>query len=313
MAIATTSWHALGTSVRVLTTAYDRAWAAAATVEEVLNDVDETCSRFRADSELSRLNARAGTTVSVSPLLERAIATALRGARLSGGAVDPTVGQAIRRIGYEQDFALVPATGRRLYLSVQRVPGWQAVELDLATHRVRVPAGCELDLGSTGKALAADLAAEAAQAAAGGGVLVGLGGDIATAGTAPPGGWNVLAAEDCRERPDGEGQTVGVAAGALATSSTTVRRWVRGKRSLHHIVDPATGLPAQGPWRTATVAAATCVDANIAATAAIVRGEAAIPWLEDYRLDARLVRADGAVVRVGRWPVPDSPVAGQVG
>lgn len=305
MGVTNTSWTALGTSVIVLTTDYRRAWAAAAAVEDVLVDVDETYSRFRTDSELSALNARAGRPVRVSPLLERAIAAALRGARLSQGAVDPTVGQAIRRIGYEQDFALVPATGRPLYLSVQRVPGWQVVELDAASHRVRVPAGCDLDLGSTGKALAADLAAEAAHREAGGGVLVGLGGDIATAGAAPAGGWGVLAAEDSAERPDGAGQTVRIAAGALATSSTTVRRWARGERVLHHIVDPATGLPARGPWRTATVAAATCVDANIAATAAIVRGEAAIPWLEAHRLDARLVREDGASVHVGRWPVPE--------
>lgn len=305
MSITTSSWRALGTSVVVLTTDYLRAWAAAAAVEDVLVDVDETYSRFRTDSELSSLNARAGRSVRVSPLLERAITAALRGARLSQGAVDPTVGQAIRRIGYEQDFALVPATGRPLYLSVQRVPGWQVVELDPISHRVRVPAGCELDLGSTGKALAADLAAEAAHREAGGGVLVGLGGDIATAGVAPAGGWGILAAEDSAERPDGAGQTVRIAAGALATSSTTVRRWARGERVLHHIVDPASGLPARGPWRTATVAAATCVDANIAATAAIVRGEAAIPWLEEHRLDARLIREDGAAVHVGRWPLPE--------
>jgi thiamine biosynthesis lipoprotein len=102
--------------------------------------------------------------------------------------------------------------------------------------------------------------------------------------------------------PDAE--TISIYAGGVATSSTTVRRWTRGGVVLHHIIDPATGLPAQGPWRTATVVAGDCLDANIAATAAIVRGRDAVPWLRRAGLPARLVAHDGEVVRVAAWPRP---------
>ena len=89
-----------------------------------------------------------------------------------------------------------------------------------------------------------------------------------------------------------------------------MRRWVRGSRTLHHLIDPRTGGPVDSPWRTASVAAATCVLANTAATAAIVMGPAAIPWLEDAGLPARLVGQDGELVRVGGWPAPlDEPAA----
>jgi len=88
-----------------------------------------------------------------------------------------------------------------------------------------------------------------------------------------------------------------------------VRTWRRGGRALHHIVDPVTGEPAAPVWRTVTVAAATCVDANTAGTAAVVLGERAVPWLRSTGLPARLVALDGTVVRVGGWP-PDSPAPG---
>jgi thiamine biosynthesis lipoprotein len=98
-------------------------------------------------------------------------------------------------------------------------------------------------------------------------------------------------------------ETVTITSGGIATSSTTVRRWTRGAVELHHIIDPATGLPAQGRWRTATVAAGSCVDANIASTAAIVMGDGATVWLESRRLQARLVDNEGNVRRIGGWPI----------
>jgi thiamine biosynthesis lipoprotein len=137
------------------------------------------------------------------------------------------------------------------------------------------------------------------------GALVSLGGDIAVRGAPPPGGWRVLLAEDSDAPPDGEGEVVAIPAGAIATSSTTVRRWTRGDTTYHHLIDPRTGGPVDSPWRTATVAAGTCVDANTAATAAIVLGDRAVPWLERLRLPARLIGRDGSIVRVGGWPAPD--------
>ncbi len=310
MALAVKSWKALGTSVHVLATDAGELVTATTAVGEVLDDVDMAYSRFRDDSELSRLNASPGRPVRVSPLLATAIDAAQRAARLTDGAVDPTIGHAIRVAGYDDDFSRVADQGRPVNLRAWRVPGWQAIRFDRRSRTVLVPAGVELDLGSTGKALAADLAARAALAAAGaGGVLVGLGGDIATAGTPPSGGWRIHIAEDSRVAPDAEGEVICVPAGGVATSSTTVRRWTRGTAVLHHIIDPQTSLPATGPFRTVTVVAATCLDANIASTAAIVRGEAAIDWLLSWRLPARLVENDGTIHYIGRWPDPSGVAA----
>jgi thiamine biosynthesis lipoprotein len=324
MAVAVKSWKALGTSAHVLTTRDDRLEPATTAVRRVLEDVDATYSRFRKDSELTRVNANAGHLIRISPLLTNAIEAALRAARLTDGAVDPTFGRAIRLAGYDDDFSKIalerphPALprergreilpgerGREMKLRAEPVPGWQAIRLDRRARTVLLPHGVQLDLGSTGKALAADLAASAAMAAVGvGGVLVSLGGDIATRGESPPGGWRILTAEDSRVKPDGDGDVICVPSGGVATSSTTVRHWSRGGEILHHIIDPQTSLPTTGPFRTVTVVAATCLDANIASTAAIVRGEAAIDWLTGCRLPARLVENDGTIHYIGPWPDP---------
>jgi FAD:protein FMN transferase len=183
------------------------------------------------------------------------------------------------------------------------VPGWRTIRFDPRTRQAWIPRGVEIDLGATAKALASDLAVlAAAKAISGGGVLVSLGGDIAVAGQAPPGGWSVQVSEDSGAPIDEGEEAVAIVDGGMATSSTTVRRWTRGGVVLHHIIDPATGLPVDGPWRTATVAAATCVDANIASTAAIVKGKGAIEWLESHRLAARLVDRNGRITRTGAWP-----------
>ena len=294
---------ALGTGVRVLTTSASTLEAARAGVVRELAAIDEACSRFRDDSEVSLLQRAGGREVQVSSLLTEALAASLRAARMTGGAVDPTVGGAMRRIGYDRDFADVAGDGGPVQVVVEAVPGWRLIELDEQRARVRIPDGLELDLGSMAKALAADRAATAAVRAVGqGGVLVSLGGDIAVAGTPPEGGWRVLVTDDHAASLDAAGQVISLAAGGLATSSTTVRRWRRGSAILHHIIDPMTGLPATETWRTVSVVAATCVDANTAATAAIVWGARALDWLARHQLPARLVGVDGQVIRVAGWP-----------
>jgi thiamine biosynthesis lipoprotein len=215
------------------------------------------------------------------------------------------VGCAIKLVGYETDFAQVPADGAEMALKVSRIPGWRAIQFDEASRTVRLPPGVELDLGATAKALAADQAAKAALKATGvGGVLVSLGGDIAVAGIPPPEGWSIQTSEDSGAPISAGEETIAIRSGGIATSSTTVRRWTRGGVVLHHIIDPATGLPGDGPWRTATVVAATCLDANVASTASIVMGARAVAWLEANRLPARLVDRQGAVCRVAGWPIP---------
>ena len=173
---------------------------------------------------------------------------------------------------------------------------------------LRLPPGITLDLGATAKGVGSDRAVRAVMSATGheGGVLVSLGGDIAVAGTPPRDGWPVAVAEEPDQAgPSHPSQLVRLAAGAVATSSVNCRRWRRGGAVLHHIVDPRTGRPADGPWRTATVAAATCADANAASTAAIVAGGQAVDWLIAAGLPARLTGHDGRVRCLGGWAAGD--------
>jgi thiamine biosynthesis lipoprotein len=181
-------------------------------------------------------------------------------------------------------------------------PGWKAIELDRERATLRIPSGVKLDLGATAKAWAADRASRAVHEATGCGVLVSLGGDISTAGACPERGWRIHVTDDHRSAPDAPGQTIAIASGGIATSSTTVRRWRHEGRTMHHIIDPSTGAPVEGAWRTVSVAAGDCADANIAATAAIVRGSRAPAWLTELGLPARLVASDGSVLTTESWP-----------
>lgn len=304
--LAIADGRALGGLTRLVVTRPERLEAALAAMDARLAEIDETYSRFRSDSELSVVNSRPGELHRVSPLLATAVAAGLRGARLSEGAVDPTLGRVMKVVGYDRSFEDVPPDGPGLALRARSVAGWEAIHFDPVARTLRVPEGVELDLGATGKGLAADLAAAAALEAAGprAGVLVSLGGDIATGGVAPEGGWVVQVSEDSGAPISAEAEAVSIGSGALATSSITVRRWTRGEVQLHHILDPSTGLPAAGPWRTASAIAGSCVDANLAATGAIVKGAAAAAWLERLRLPARLLDREGRVTRLGGWPGP---------
>ncbi|MFI5260928.1 MAG: FAD:protein FMN transferase [Candidatus Limnocylindrales bacterium] len=308
--VARRTWAALGTTCTVLVTRPDRLAPACAAVEAELDLVDATYSRFRADSESTRLNGSAGRPTVVSPLLGEAISAALQAARVTDGAVDPTVGRAMRAIGYDTDFADLSGRDVPLVLRLEAVPGWRAVGFDATRRLLTLPQGVELDLGSVGKALAADRSAAAAHRAMGaGGVLVGLGGDIAIAGPTPRSGWPVLVAEDSHAPSDGPGEVLRLTGGAIATSSTTVRRWAQSGLARHHLVDPATGAPVVTPWRSATVLAGSCVDANTAATAAIVKADRAVEWLARIGLSARLIANDGRVLRLNGWPSGEAVAA----
>ena len=257
----TISFQAIGTTAR-LTLADDRyAAEAEALMRTRLHDIDRAASRFRPDSEIALVEAMGGPR-RVSTLLSGAVHTALAAARETDGLVDPT--------------ARAGATGR-----------WKAVELDPHRRILGVPAGVEIDVGATGKALMADRIAHDVRRLTGSPVFVNLGGDIACAGD-----WDVGVSDD--HRATEADQVVRVRGGGVATSSTVVRPG--------HIIDPATGEPVDSPWRTVTVAARSCVAANTASTAAIVLGERAPRWLAERALPGRLVARDGRVVRVGNWP-----------
>jgi thiamine biosynthesis lipoprotein len=270
--------------------------ALAAAVEVVragLDEVERACSRFRSDSEISGLTAGRNR---LSPMLADLVGTALDAAEASGGMVDPTVGSVVRELGYDRSIELLPADGAPVS-PVQHVPGWRQVHL--YGDRLELPRGTQLDLGATAKARAADITARRAADTIGVGVLVELGGDIATSGPAPAGGWQILVADSADDPPC---QVTLQSGWALATSSTVRRAWRRGGVRLHHIVDPRTAAPAAPVWRSASVAAPTCVEANTASTAAIVLGHEAARWLGERGFTARMIDQRHRVCRVGDWP-----------
>jgi FAD:protein FMN transferase len=291
----TAQWTVWGTVARIVVTDPARLAEATGLVEAGLAAVDQACSRFRDDSELRRACRAGGRPVIVSPLLADLVAAALRAAAETGGDVDPTVGAALCGLGYDRDFAAV--TGRRPAPAVRVFdsPDWRSVRL--RGRELTVPDGVLLDLGATAKAVAADRAATVVAARLGTGVLVALGGDIATAGRVPEGGWRVLV----EDRPGDPSCLVRLPAGAaLATSSTAGRTWGRPGELLHHIVDPRTGRPAPVVWRTVSVAAFSCLRANTLSTAAVVRGPGAVDLLGS--VPSRLVSRDLDVLRLGGWP-----------
>lgn len=291
-------FRALGTYVHVATQGGRQLPDAERLALEVLADVERTCSRFREDSDLSRANRQPGRRVGVDLLLVRAVRVALDVAWQTEGLVNPLLGRTMVGLGYDRDFAdLVPTVATTT--SPDR-HAWRRVEL--GDDWIRLPEGTALDLGSTGKAWASDLAAATIGAELGVPALVSVGGDIALTGHAT-GPWPVQIREHpAAELPDA---LVGISAGGLATSSTRVRRWRRAGTEVHHVVDPRTGDPAREVWRTVTATGPSCVAANGAATAAIVLGKDAPAWLCARRVDARLVALDGAVARTGAWPEAD--------
>jgi thiamine biosynthesis lipoprotein len=294
----------MGTDNRVVVEDAAALPEAMAIVRAQFNEVDEVCSRFRTDSELSRLNRRAGCgDTKLSRLLEEAICAALDSAAMTGGLVDLTVGRCVEEAGYTVTFRDLALDGPPLQLQVRRVTGWQALAYDPSAHTIRLPAGVGIDLGASGKAWAADRAAAAVAGQLGVSVAVSCGGDLAVQGPPPPGGWPIRVALDVDAA---EGQDVVIFDGGLATSGTTSRRWRRGGIELHHIIDPATGLPAQTPWAMVSVAAATCVEANAAATAALILGDSAPAWLDSLKLPARLVDISGGVQFAGGWRASES-------
>jgi len=287
----TAQWPVWGTVARVVVTDPAAIGEAAAIARAELDAVDAACGRFRDDSELSLACRRGGRPVTVSPLLADLIAAALTVAEETGGDVDPTVGAALSG-GYDRDYARI--TGRVVAPAVRvlPVPDYRAIRL--RGEELTVPDGVRLDLGATAKAAAADRIASLIALRLGVGALVALGGDIATAGPAPDGGWPVAV----QDRPGDPASTVRMPAGAgLATSSTAGRT---GNPRRHPIVNPRTGRPAARIWRTVTVAASTCLRANALSTAAIVRGRGAYDLLRT--VPSRLVTPSLDVLRLGGWP-----------
>jgi thiamine biosynthesis lipoprotein len=263
--------------------------------------MDRAASRFRPESEVNMLAAAGGERRRVSDTLIEAVLAAQRMAQATDGVVDPTVGAAMCRIGYDRDFAAIAAGVAARLPGPQPAPGWRVIEVDEEEKTIRVPPGTLLDLGATAKALVADRVAARAAALLGCGVTISLGGDVAVSGPPPPGGFGIGVGDVAGGRADA---VVAIDAGGLATSGVVTRHWQLGGRWVHHIVDPANGLPVPVVWRTASVAARSCLEADAAATAAMVLGASAPAWLAARDLPSRLVTLGGDVTLVGTWPSP---------
>ncbi len=236
-------------------------------VRELVLEWDAIFSRFRDGSELHRVNASPAETVLVSDTFARAVRAALAAARATSDLVDPTIGAALLAAGYDRDFALL--------VPDLRPPGateptsWRTVAL--VGRLLRRPPGTVLDLNGVVKGLVVDEALRLLPPSS----FVSMGGDLATN--------HELVISLPRGGP------IRLGAGGLATSGRTARRWRRGGAEQHHLIDPRTGRPSRSRWDEVTVAASSCLAADVAAKAAFLLSADAPDWLDEHGLPGRFL------------------------
>jgi thiamine biosynthesis lipoprotein len=294
---ASRTWSAWSCTVRLTVDDPAVLGAACGELKALMDRVDKAASRFRSDSELSIVNHRAGALVPVSRLLVDLVDVGLVAAQVSGGAVDPTVGPAVIAAGYDADIEAVRRRFPQPPAEPATVVGWQEVRLNRKLALLGVPERCALDLGATAKAWTADRAANVLSKRYGCAVLVEIGGDLRAAGV-PAKPWIITVAE----RAGDPGVLVTLSHGGLTTSTRTVRRWQTPTGYAHHVIDPRTGTPADGKYRTASVWAPTAVRANTFSTALVATGDAALGRLKLAGHPTRLIDADGDVTELSGWP-----------
>ncbi|WP_406047715.1 FAD:protein FMN transferase [Kribbella sp. NBC_00889] len=294
---ASRTWTAWSCTVRLTVDDPAVLGAACGELKALMDRVDKAASRFRPDSELSIVNSRADALVPVSRLLVDLVDVSLVAASMSGGAVDPTVGAAVIAAGYNDDIEAVRRRFPEPPADPKPIPGWQQVQLNRKLALLGVPSDCALDLGAIAKAWTADRAALVLSKRYGCAVLVEIGGDLRAAGD-PVKPWVITVAE----RAGDPGVLVTLAHGGLTTSTRTVRRWQTPTGYAHHLIDPRTGKPADGQWRTASVWAPTAVRANTFSTALVATGEAALGRLTLAGHPARLIDDGGEVTELSGWP-----------
>lgn len=291
---------AMGTKVTVLAPAAHGPYAFEI-VRTLFDEWERALSRFLPESELSRLNARAGTAVEVSPLLWNVLTTALEAARATDGRYDPTLLRQMLWIGYDRTFADIDREGRMAAPTVgqARVGGdWQLIQLDQARRRVTLPEGAGLDFGGIAKGMAVDAALDQLRALGLTPALVNAGGDLAVAGQ-PPGQHDWPIAVPGRDRH----WTIPLRNGAIATSTITRRNWRQGDEVRHHLIDPATGEPAQSDILSATVVAPYCRQAEVGAKVALLLGaRAGAQFLVAHGLAGLLIPTTGDYLAAGAWP-----------
>lgn len=296
-------FHAMGTAVTVVLPAPEA--AAARIVEELFSSWESALSRFRPESEVSRLNASAGRALRVSPLLLGVVEAALGAARATDGIFDPALEPHLRALGYDRTFDEVAPDGPAPAVSG---PGgaWRAIEVDRAAGTIRLPPGSALDLGGIAKGMVVDAAIAELLARGVATAVVEAGGDLAVTGLPPAASAWPVALEGLHGQRE-----VAIVAGALATSGISRRAWRRGGVEQHHLVDPRTGAPALNDLWSVTAAAASCAQAEVAAKVAFVLGRGAAPrFLLRVGISALLVGRDGDETIVGAWT--DGPAAADI-
>lgn len=284
------AFAAMGTEVEILLDAASGAETVLAlgSVEREFERLEDLLSRFRPDSELSRLNA-AGEIVAGDDLVA-VVELALAARERTRGRFDPTVHDALVAAGYDRSWELLASRDP----AAPSLPGRASTggRVLIRGRRITLEPGTRLDLGGIGKGYAVDRSV--VLLAPLGPCLVNAGGDLAVAGVPESGVWPVAV-----ETPAGS-LTLGVTEGALATSGRDRRRWQTGGVERHHLIDPATGEPAETDLLTVTVAAATAVEAEVEAKVLFLAGEhAAALEAAERGIPAVLVTADGRLRCLG--------------
>lgn len=261
-----------------------------ADVREFFLRVEACFSRFLPDSELSRLNAKAGQRVRVSTLFEEVLGKALEFSARTGGLFDPTVLDALEDAGYDRTFEEIQEDARPLTPGAHPAASWRDIRMEAGM--VRLPEGVRLDLGGVAKGWAADSAAR--RLASLGPCLVDAGGDLVALGS-PPGqpGWPIGVADP--HRPHVDLAVLWLKDRGVATSGVDFRRWRRGGVVQHHIIDPRTRRPAKTDLLTVTVIAENVLEANLHALVALILGaQNGLSYLlAGGEVEALLVRDDG--------------------
>lgn len=291
---ARVEFPAMGCTIRaeVASTEPD-ALAELAQVAEWFEAWEARLSRFRPESELSHINASAGTPVGLSPVMWEVIQASLQAARTSQGLVTPLILPALLAAGYDRPFDEMRGEDRPSALNPPPVPDWPELELDPSAHTVRLPMGSRLDLGGIAKGWAAERTAE--RLATHGPVMVSAGGDIALRGIrrrSTP--WRIAVADP--HAPERDLITLGLRSGGVATSGTDFRRWTSGGAPMHHLIDPRTGAPSDTDVVSATIVAPSLEQAEAAAKVAVLLGSReGLAWIERRpELAGLLVLASGA-------------------
>ncbi len=316
--VARERFHAMGTTVSLLLPEA-RAGDGRRAVQALFEEWEETLSRFRPDSELSRLNRSAGTTVAVSPLLYHVLQTALSAAEATGGAYDPTLQRQIAELGYDRTFDDLITTLEDGGSLPERVTaeaarprpggGWRRIRLDRERGRVTLPEDVGVDFGGIAKGLAVDESLVRLKLIGIEAAMVNAGGDLAVRGLPPQADcWPVVV------QGIGRAWTIPLRNGAIATSGVARRHWRRGGSERHHLLDPETGMPAASAMWAVTAVAGVCGQAEVAAKTAFIRGPVGgRAFLESHGLAGLLVRSDGSWIVVGNLLLTDLEEVGLPG